>query len=213
MDQIKSELFSYYNDLPYYHRLFVKKRIQLIPLDELDKTVQRQGNIVELGCGHGIVSNYLALTSRERNVIGIDFDKERIQWANTTVTGRDNIKFICDDITQLKVETVDVVILFGVLCLIPFEHWDNLFKKIFQSLRKGGSFILHDIKVTNNFKFYLHIAREHLFRIIKITKAKGLFLKNDVELIRQISNHGFFAKPFGADVQWSSTLNYCFIKI
>ena len=45
------------------------------------------GRILEVGCGHGLLSLYLTLTSTERTVVGIDVDEDKLAAARAAATG------------------------------------------------------------------------------------------------------------------------------
>lgn len=212
MNKIKKELISYYDGLPWFQKMFVKERVKLLPLEKFEVLVPPAGKIIDLGCGHGIVANYLALTSADRQVVGIDFDEARINWANSTVRNRSNVRFICGDINDIEVGAADTVILFGVLCLVPFKYWDELFEKVFQSLKNEGIFLLHDIEKGTDLKYFFHELKEHIFRWIKLTKAEGFYVKREEDLIRQVQRHGFSVEKFMLDVKLHSTLNIKFTK-
>ena len=51
--------------------------------------------IVEIGCGDGVFSNILSLLFPDVEIIGIDPDPDKIAYARTTVSFRQNLKFIC----------------------------------------------------------------------------------------------------------------------
>ena len=53
-----------------------------MPRRLVDAEVPRRGRVLEIGCGHGLVSAYLALSSRERQVTGIDIDARKIAVAS-----------------------------------------------------------------------------------------------------------------------------------
>ena len=54
---------------------FLRKAI--LPLDEIDKNLPKEGKVFDLGCGEGVISKYLA-NNKTRIVIGIDSNRERL---------------------------------------------------------------------------------------------------------------------------------------
>ena len=54
-------------------------RYLMLPLPKIDTALPRTGNIYEIGCGKGIIASYVALSSQERQVTGIDTDQKKIK--------------------------------------------------------------------------------------------------------------------------------------
>src|SRR5438552_3620639 len=78
---------------------FSKIRFWDAPYVEVEKLIPKKGKIVDLGCGEGIFTNFLALSSSKRNIIGIELDKKRIEEANR---GLKNASFKFGDATSIK---------------------------------------------------------------------------------------------------------------
>src|SRR3989344_8533573 len=64
-----------------FGELFAKIRIWDTPLELLEKMVPKNGLIADLGCGDGLVTNYLALKASTRQISGIDKNLSRIELA------------------------------------------------------------------------------------------------------------------------------------
>lgn len=208
----REKLLNLYRKLPFHHRLFVRLRADMLPLEEINEIIPNEGVIVDLGCGHGVISNYLALLSSQRNVYGIDFDDERISLARTTVGIRNNINFENKDITNLNIIESNAVILFGVLCLVPFESWGIILQKVKNSLSSDGVLLIHEIKKTDTFLYKIHAFKEHVFRAIGITKAKGLYVMNEGDFVEKMKSLDLECKKMGVNVKGHSTITYVLKK-
>jgi 2-polyprenyl-6-hydroxyphenyl methylase/3-demethylubiquinone-9 3-methyltransferase len=90
-----------YERSPRDERLFVRIRAALSDLAVLERHAPREGTILDLGCGHGLVANLLALGSPARRVRGIDIDPKKIEAARRTVRDRANIRFDVADALAL----------------------------------------------------------------------------------------------------------------
>ena len=101
--------------------------------------------ILDLGCGTGELSAYLAgMVGPEGKVIGVDPDKERIQLARKTHSEIMNLSFVegsASDFPGMGSETYDIIFANGVL------HWirdkEQAFKNMFGSLSEGSTIALH----------------------------------------------------------------------
>jgi ubiquinone/menaquinone biosynthesis C-methylase UbiE len=103
-----------------------------------------KNDFLEVGCGNGVVSRYLA-DKYKANVVGIDVDKEQIELAEKGIGDVANIRFFEADATRLPFEdaSFDLVLSFGVLHHI--ENWQDALKEIKRALRPGGYFIYADL--------------------------------------------------------------------
>lgn len=103
-----------------------------------------EADFLEIGCGNGEVSKYIARTYRGR-VTGIDIDPEQVKIASDNDGDITHLKYLEADSTDLPFEddSFDVVLSFGVLHHI--DSWDNALAEIKRVLRKGGYFIYADV--------------------------------------------------------------------
>ncbi len=54
----------------------------------------RQGRILDIGCGYGFMSYMLHFAAQEREIIGYDYDEEKIEVANHCFSRNKNIRFV-----------------------------------------------------------------------------------------------------------------------
>ncbi len=67
---------------PLYVRLFTLLRTRLAAYAQVESYVPPSGLILDVGCGYGIFSNYLALRSVTRTVHGIDLNQRKLGHAD-----------------------------------------------------------------------------------------------------------------------------------
>jgi len=110
----------------------------------LDSVVPRQGVVLDLGCGYGLASHWLACFTDQRTFVGIDYDEDKIRVAKRTVAEHPRIQFESGDILEHDYPPCDVVLLLDVLHYWTPEKQQAILTKARQALRPGGRLVLRD---------------------------------------------------------------------
>ena len=63
----------------------------------------KQGRILDIGCGYGFMSYMLHFAAPERDLIGYDYDEEKIAVANHCFSRDKNIHFMKADVNRLDI--------------------------------------------------------------------------------------------------------------
>jgi ubiquinone/menaquinone biosynthesis C-methylase UbiE len=126
--------------------------------------------VLELGCGIGFVSQYLAETYN-LTVYGTDYDKEQIQIAKKLQPKIDRLSFQIEDAANLSFEdsSVDLVLAQNVFHHIP--NWEDAIKEIARVLCSGGYFVWLDLT-------FPRIVKNIFFPFVK---NYGLYTIDDIE--------------------------------
>lgn len=133
--------------------LFAKIRFWDSPLVAVEKKLPKTGLILDLGCGEGIFTNYMALASPRRKIIGIELNSERIREGNK---GLKNVSFQKGDVTKLEFPKVDVVTLFHLLHhLGSFDEQERILSQSSNALRPGGKIVIVEIDKRPFLKYLL----------------------------------------------------------
>lgn len=126
-----------------FFELFSLIRAWDAPFYEVNKAVPLKGLIVDLGCGDGTQSNFLALSSKERKVVGVEINKDRILEADK---GIKNTKFLTGDIRSVKFPKADCIVLTHVLHHLPNKlDQQKLLKRLHGDLKKSGKLVIVEI--------------------------------------------------------------------
>lgn len=129
--------------------------------------VKGEQNFLEVGCGNGAVSKYVA-KKYLLNVTGIDVDPEQIQLAQDSVGDMPNVRFLGVDATNLPFQDsdFDIVLSFGVMHHI--SNWLDALGEIRRVLKPEGYFIYADLvypelmaKLGRSFKHSYGVATMH----------------------------------------------------
>ena|SRR3990167_2519329 len=116
---------------------FLRKLI--LPLDQIDYYIPKKGTIIDLGCGQGVISKFLA-KSKSRQIIGIDANAKRLPPLKFK-----NLKFISADITKYPIKRAQGVILSDVLHHINIKDQKKLINDISKSLKSRGILVIKEI--------------------------------------------------------------------
>lgn len=161
---------------------------QMMPFKIKDK------QILDLGCGGGLLSESLARIGG--NVTGVDFIDENIKIAKTHAKENNlNIKYYKQDLQKLKLNTkYDIIILFEII--EHLDNWSNLIKKIKKLLKKNGTIFISTINRNLVSKiFAIYLAENILNWVPKNTHNYNKLIKPS-ELKNILYNEGFKVKDF-----------------
>ena len=102
------------------------------------------GTIIELGCGPGLMSNYLALKLKNIKVIGLDLDENKIKIAKTTRKDRTNIDFMVKDACLGMLPSAGVIMT-DFLHHLPKSEHSTLLDVIYKNLEKDGRLVILEV--------------------------------------------------------------------
>ena len=140
---------------------------------QTDVCPQAGDAILDLGCGTGELSAYLAgLVGPEGNVVGVDPDKERIQLARQSYREIKNLTFIEGNASNfpdfVNSKSFDIIFSNYVLHWIPDKQ--QAFNNMFESLNVGGKIAISFITRQPSFEFncYKELNPENAENICKM---------------------------------------------
>ncbi|EKD94508.1 MAG: Methyltransferase type 12 [uncultured bacterium] len=129
------------------------------PYEVVNKMIPKKGLIVELGCGEGLLTNYLAISEPKRKIIGYELVPERLGAAKKKIK---NTTYKVADVTKLKLSNSDIFILFHVLHHLPSkDDQEELLIKIKKYLNKKGKLIIVDVHVSFDIKYLAAWFADH----------------------------------------------------
>ena len=124
---------------------FVFWKMRMDPLFKtLDRVVPRQGFILDLGCGYGVATHWLACFTDGRSFLGLDYDEDKIRVAQRTAPEHPRIRFAVADILEAEYPPCDTILLLDVLHYWTPEKQQMILNKARQALRPGGTLVLRD---------------------------------------------------------------------
>ena len=142
-----------YKDLTALDKIYLRLRWNLSQIKIVEKLIPKEGLIIDLGCGYGILGNLLCLTSEKRKVIGVDLSEKRINKAKKSENKNKKLEFLQIDITKYKIKKVDAIAMTDFLHHIKYNDQEELISKLYKKLNKNGRLIIVDIKKDKTLKY------------------------------------------------------------
>ena len=95
------DILALYPHLTWTQKALLATRFVSIPYRYLNEQIPKDALVFELGCGQGILANFLKEAAPERVVVGMDLSESRIAVAQSSVGKRTGVFFFIGDITRL----------------------------------------------------------------------------------------------------------------
>ncbi|MEK6891699.1 MAG: class I SAM-dependent methyltransferase [Nanoarchaeota archaeon] len=146
-------------------KLYTYLRFLILPVKKIDEIVPKSGIITDYGCGFGIVSCYLGLSSKNRKITGIEYNAERIKKARLIGKNIKNVKFEVRDASKIRISKSEVHLLIDVMHHIPYNDQISLLNNIFKSIRKNDLIIIKDIDKKPFLKYLWNYTHDKIMTI------------------------------------------------
>ncbi|MBN1952463.1 MAG: methyltransferase domain-containing protein [Bacteroidales bacterium] len=102
--------------------------------------------VLEIGCGNGTQSLYIAEKYGPAHTIGIDLNVQNIELAHLLNRNADKVSFFVDDAHALdNVEDNSIDIIFCIESAFHYPEKDKFLKQVNRVLKDGGEFVIADI--------------------------------------------------------------------
>lgn len=122
----------------------VADRVSELLYDQVVSAVDLTGlEVVEVGCGPGGGSAYLACTHHPASLVGIDINKKMIDWCREQHHAS-NLRFLQGDAQDLPIASDSVDALVNVESSHCYPSRARFFQEVARVLRPGGSFLIAD---------------------------------------------------------------------
>lgn len=158
----------------------------------LDGVVPRQGFILDLGCGYGMATHWLASFTEERKFLGVDYDEDKIRVAQRTAPHNPRITFEHADLLEMEYPPCDAILLLDVLHYWTPEKQQLILGKARCALRPGGRLILRDgARADSAAHQRVHRWEQFATRLGLNRTKDGLHFLTQAELESAIQRAGF----------------------
>jgi 2-polyprenyl-3-methyl-5-hydroxy-6-metoxy-1,4-benzoquinol methylase len=153
ISRIPRQLQFLYSPASLRQGFYLGVRWRLCPFELVETLVPEAGSILDFGCGYGLLSNFLALKSPRRHVLGVDISEKRIRIASRSVRERRNIAFVCGDFNRLEGKRFDGIVMTDVLHHLSDTAVGFLLGRMHESMARDGLMVILDVDRTPFWKF------------------------------------------------------------
>ncbi len=109
-----------------------------------DSLIQDRKRIYDVGCGLGYLSYFLHYRNPEREILGVDYDDDKIIFAQNGYDKTDKLQFLASDAREFDITNADVVFYNDVLHYMTFEQQLEVLHKTVDNLNENGIILIRD---------------------------------------------------------------------
>lgn len=173
-------------------RAHVAVRWLSCPFGAVLDALPQAGEVLDVGCGHGILS--LELARRQGvSVLGVDVDDAKVQVARRAAAraGASHARFETVDPAGVPEGAWAAIAVVDALYLMPAERQEELLACLATRLRPGGSLVVKEMDTTPRAKAFWMRTQERLaVRALHITRGDTLAFTDAASLERTMSAAG-----------------------
>jgi 1-acyl-sn-glycerol-3-phosphate acyltransferase len=109
-----------------------------------EQLMPKQGKIVDVGCGYGFLPYMLMYKGKDRVILGVDYDEEKIEVAKHCVDRNEKLNFDVGDVTVYDFPLADGFIISDVLHYLKEEQQVQVIENCIARLNQGGVLLIRD---------------------------------------------------------------------
>ena len=179
-------------------RVHCRIRWLTAPFEPLERRLPARGRVLEIGCGHGLFTTYLALSSSDREVRGVDIDDAKIELAADAIArlhaGEANvaIEHRPDGDVPTVVGGWDAIVIVDVLYLLSPDARRDLVRRAADALAPDGVLVVKEVDTSPRFKAKVAQFQEWLStKVLRITATDhDLYFPSAADVRRLLEDAG-----------------------
>lgn len=172
----QKRVLSLYRGAPAMVRAHVAVRWATCPFPAVAAQLPASGRILEVGCGHGLLSLFLALSSSHRSITGIDVDEDKLGAARAAATGGDlDVSFEAVAGGALPEGPWAGIAIVDVLYLLSAADQGVLLRSCADGLEPGGVLVVKEMALVPRWKARWNSLQETAaVKLLGITEGEEL---------------------------------------
>lgn len=192
IDAVGRRVEAAFAGAPRNERLHVAGRLRSCPVAAVASATPRRGRILDFGCGHGVVSLYLAMTAPDREVTGVDVDGDKIADARLAAKAADvDVAFEEVESDYRPAGEWDAIVIVDVLYLLGEAAALDVVDAAVSALAPGGALVIKEIDVRPRAKYWLATAQEFVAtKVLRITEGTRVHFVPPKVLDERLRRHG-----------------------
>jgi 2-polyprenyl-3-methyl-5-hydroxy-6-metoxy-1,4-benzoquinol methylase len=183
-----------YDREPLGARLHVHARHWLCPLEPIAERVPPRARVLDVGCGHGLFANLLALQSPARDVFGVDPMATKIAVAERVAQGVPNVRYAVGSAADVQDAGYDAITILDVLYLLPRPAKLALLQRCRELIAPHGVLLLKTNDKRPRWKYQWARFEEQLMTTLGLTEGQGLYFLNAAQNRALLGMAGFDAE-------------------
>ena len=170
--KILAHVQSLYARAPLRDRVHVAVRLALCPFERLASFVPHTGQIVDLGCGHGVFAHALAIEAPSRHVVGLDPAAHKLSVARSTAHC---VRFVRGDARSNPIAgPCQAILLIDVLYLLDRTEQERVLRDCYDRLSPDGVLVIKTMDNRPRWKAAVNHLEEWLVvRLLGVTLCEG----------------------------------------
>ncbi len=168
----------------------IKWKLENKNYETYNEIIGNRKKILDIGCGYGYLDFYLHYKNEAREIIGIDYDEEKVEIADNCFDKGENVKIIAGDPVNFDFGTQDVVFLNDVLHYLTAENQAIVLEKSYSALNENGVIFIRDGVTEQAEKHEKTKLTEYLStKVFRFNKQENEFQFISIEMIRNFAKN------------------------
>jgi 1-acyl-sn-glycerol-3-phosphate acyltransferase len=176
-----------------------------------ESLMPKTGKIVDVGCGYGFLPYMLMFKGKQREILGVDYDDEKISVADNCVDKSSKLSFDVGDVTTYDFPQADGFIISDVLHYLKEEQQIQVIENCVSKLNKGGVLVIRDadkdIATRQKGTWYTEFMSTKVFGFNK-TKTDGLHFVSGTLIKNTIARFPYLSMEVLDNTKLTSNIIY-----
>jgi ubiquinone/menaquinone biosynthesis C-methylase UbiE len=165
----------------------------MFPFEALLPHLPERGRIVDVGCGHGVLTMLAARERPEAQVVGCDVDEGRIALARRLASeaGLPNVRFEVAGAEEASLDGAQAIACVDVMYLLSESAQEKLVARAARALVPGGRLLVKEMAARPRWKAAWNLAQETIaVKVAGWTMGERFFFRDEEGFAALMRAHG-----------------------